>query len=99
VRDWVGLYKHQNNYELEMVLQASHLFRPTISPRLVTINIPNGISKFYLGLHLKPLQPWTNVGLVVCFIFKVSYVKLEFRKSLNAKIKFHYNSSMVDWRN
>jgi hypothetical protein len=55
VRDWVGLFKHQNNYELEMVLQASHLFRPTISPRLVTINIPNEISTFYLGLHSKPI--------------------------------------------
>jgi hypothetical protein len=92
-------FKHQNNYELEMVLQASHLFRPTISPRLVTINIPNGILKFCLGLNSKPLQPWTNVGLEVHFIFKVSYVKLEFRKSLNAEIKFHCNSYMVDCRN
>ncbi len=39
------------------------------------------------------------MGLEVHFILKVSYVKLEFRKSLNAKIKFHCNFSMVDWRN
>ncbi len=61
VRDLVGLCKHQNNHETKMVVQASHLFRPIISPKPVTINIPKWISKFKLEFQSKVSQPWVDV--------------------------------------